>query len=117
MIHRSEGCTGPSMEPTIYSNDILLTEHVTPRRHRIDRGDIVISKCPSNPCQHICKRVTGIPGDKIRDGLSTYIVPNGHVWLEGDNRDNSTDSRIYGPVPQALLRGRAMCKVWPPGGI
>lgn len=110
-------CTGPSMEPTIYSNDVLLTEHVSPRLQRINKGDIVIAKCPSNPCQHICKRVTGLPGDKIYDGFSTYIVPVGHVWLEGDNSNNSSDSRMYGPVPQGLLRGRAMCKVWPPNDI
>lgn len=40
-------------------------------------------------------------------------VPVGHVWLEGDNRDNSTDSRSFGAVPQALIRGRVICRVWP----
>jgi signal peptidase I len=41
-------------------------------------------------------------------------VPRGHVWLQGDNLHNSTDSRHYGPVPYALLRGRVFAKVWPP---
>jgi len=44
----------------------------------------------------------------------TFQVPRGHVWLEGDNRNNSADSRTYGPVPQGLVRGRALCRVWPP---
>ncbi|XP_028512449.1 mitochondrial inner membrane protease subunit 1 [Exaiptasia diaphana] len=40
-------------------------------------------------------------------------VPKGHVWLLGDNPDDSTDSRDYGPVPYGLIRGRVCFKVWP----
>ncbi|EQB79178.1 hypothetical protein CB1_056579052 [Camelus ferus] len=38
------------------------------------------------------------------------LVPTGHVWLEGDNLQNSTDSRYYGPVPYGLIRGRIFFK-------
>uniref|UniRef100_A0A7N6B8I3 Peptidase S26 domain-containing protein n=1 Tax=Anabas testudineus TaxID=64144 RepID=A0A7N6B8I3_ANATE len=41
------------------------------------------------------------------------VVPKGHVWLEGDNLRNSTDSRSYGPIPYALIRGRVCLKLWP----
>lgn len=44
-------------------------------------------------------------------------VPAGHVWLEGDNLENSCDSRDFGPVPQGLIRGRVICKVWPPNDV
>lgn len=102
------------MEPTIKSDDILLTEHITAQMHKLRRGDIVIAKCPSNPSQNICKRIIGLPGDKIKLGFaSCKIVPVGHVWLEGDNLNNSSDSRDYGPVPQGLIRSRALCKIWP----
>ncbi|XP_010638716.1 mitochondrial inner membrane protease subunit 1 isoform X2 [Fukomys damarensis] len=40
-------------------------------------------------------------------------VPTGHVWLEGDNLQNSTDSRFYGPIPYGLIRGRIFFKIWP----
>nr|CAI5847163.1 unnamed protein product [Callosobruchus analis] len=107
-------CSGPSMEPTLHSDDILLAEHISPVVGKINRGDIIIAKCPTNPKQQICKRVVGMPGDRIRTGIaSSQIVPLGHVWLEGDNSRNSTDSRMYGAVPQGLIRSRAVCRVWP----
>ncbi|XP_024879942.1 mitochondrial inner membrane protease subunit 1-like isoform X1 [Temnothorax curvispinosus] len=106
-------CSGPSMEPTLYTNDVLLLERISVRLQRLEKGDIVISKCPNNPEQNICKRIVGLPGDRIRDGFTVTTIPYGHVWLEGDNRNNSIDSRVYGPIPQGLLRGRALCKILP----
>lgn len=108
-------CTGPSMEPTLESNNILLTEHITPKMERLRIGDIVIAKSPSNPNLNICKRVKGLPGDKIKQSFPRkhVYVPRGHVWLEGDNSSNSADSRAYGPVPLGLVRSRVVCRVWP----
>lgn len=106
-------CQGPSMEPTIVSNDIVLTEHVSVMLKKIKKDDIIISKSPSNPKQYICKRVLALPGEKIRKGFVVQTVPLGHVWLEGDNKSNSTDSRDYGPVPVGLIRSRAVCRLFP----
>ncbi|XP_056641355.1 mitochondrial inner membrane protease subunit 1 [Diorhabda sublineata] len=107
-------CSGPSMEPTLHSDDVLLTEHVSTLRNKINKGDIVIAKCPTNPNQQICKRVVALPGEKVKTGFTSHVyVPIGHVWLEGDNSYNSLDSRSYGPVPQGLIKSRAVCKVWP----
>ncbi|XP_060530524.1 mitochondrial inner membrane protease subunit 1 [Cylas formicarius] len=111
-------CSGPSMEPTIFSDDILFTEHISALTYGIKKGDIVIAKCPTNPKQQICKRVVGLSGEKMKTGFSSYErIPIGHVWLQGDNYTNSTDSRSYGPVPIGLIKGRAICKVWPPTRI
>ncbi|ORY34283.1 peptidase S24/S26A/S26B/S26C [Naematelia encephala] len=49
-----------------------------------------------------------------RRGQEQWIkVPKGHVWLVGDNLKNSTDSRDYGPVPLALVKGQVLARVWP----
>ncbi|KAH0998856.1 hypothetical protein HUJ04_013539 [Dendroctonus ponderosae] len=111
-------CSGPSMEPTIYSNDILFTEHLSALTQTIRKGDIIIAKCPTNHKQQICKRVVALQGEKVKTGFASYeIVPIGHIWIQGDNVSNSTDSRSYGPVPLGLVRSKAVCKVWPPSSI
>ncbi|XP_014341174.1 mitochondrial inner membrane protease subunit 1 isoform X2 [Latimeria chalumnae] len=112
-------CSGPSMEPTIKSYDIIISERLSRHFHWIQKGDIVIAKSPSDPRTNICKRVIGLEGDKISTNSPAVpfrnqkYVPKGHVWLEGDNRRNSTDSRSYGSIPYALIRGRVCLKIWP----
>lgn len=106
------------MEPTIFSDDIIVSEHITTKFSKYERGDVVILRSPTDPKMFICKRIIGIPGDKIKiNSIQHNIVPRGHIWLEGDNKNNSTDSRSYGPVPQGLVRGRALCKIWPINSI
>jgi inner membrane protease subunit 1 len=62
------------MEPTLYTNDVLLMERISIRLERFNKGDIVISKCPTNPKQNICKRIVGLPGDKIKNGSNVTMV-------------------------------------------
>uniref|UniRef100_A0A8C3K8Z5 Inner mitochondrial membrane peptidase subunit 1 n=1 Tax=Calidris pygmaea TaxID=425635 RepID=A0A8C3K8Z5_9CHAR len=57
-------------------------------------------------------RATGAE-EGLRCPVASRQVPKGHVWLEGDNLRNSTDSRCYGPVPYGLIRGRICFKIWP----
>ena len=44
-------------------------------------------------------------------------MPEGHCWLLGDNLEESRDSRTYGPVPLALIRGKVTTKIWPPSSL
>lgn len=67
------------MEPTIYSDDIIITERFSPRMNFVHRGDIIIARSPSNPHQFICKRVAAVSGDKIRQGIWTEIVSYNRV--------------------------------------
>ena len=87
------------------------------------RGDVVLATSPTNPTQLVFKRVVGLGGDVVdvphSNGRNFRLttrrvrVPPGSVWLQGDNARNSTDSRDYGPVPEEMLLGRAMVRVWP----
>ncbi|XP_034536215.1 mitochondrial inner membrane protease subunit 1 [Notolabrus celidotus] len=110
-------CSGPSMQPTIVNHDIVFSERISRHLCKIEKGDIIIAKCPSDPNMNICKRVMALEGDKVcvsgpSDLFKTHTyVPKGYVWLEGDNLRNSTDSRNYGPIPYALIRGRVCLKV------
>jgi signal peptidase I len=47
---------------------------------------------------------------------SLIVIPNGHVWLEGDNSINSSDSRNYGPQPASLVVGKVLMRLWPFSG-
>jgi inner membrane protease subunit 1 len=113
------------MLPTLNARgDVVLLSPRPVRRGDVQIGDIVVARSPVNPRHTVCKRVAGLPGGRVDPWAGggqgaaapapTIPIPPGHVWLQGDNAANSTDSRVYGPVPLALLRGRVRWRVWPP---
>eukprot|EP00244_Chara_vulgaris_P007303 TRINITY_DN2739_c0_g2_i1.p1 TRINITY_DN2739_c0_g2~~TRINITY_DN2739_c0_g2_i1.p1 ORF type:complete len:165 (-),score=0.96 TRINITY_DN2739_c0_g2_i1:236-730(-) len=115
-------CMGPSMMPTFNpSGDVVLLEHVSTKLDKLKAGDVVVAKSPTNPRLIVCKRIVGVSGDRVTiipiketERLRHVVVPKGHVWLQGDNIRNSTDSRHYGPVPSAMVKGKVFYKIWPP---
>ena len=94
------------MLPTMnVSGDFVLVSKQVTLKH----GQVVLAISPLDPTRKICKRIIGLPGDKIHS--HPHPIPPGHVWLQGDNLNNSVDSRSYGPVPIGLLKGTILCKV------
>jgi signal peptidase I len=108
------------MLPTLnVKGDVVLTEYISPRLSLLKPGDVVVATKPNDRKTSVIKRIRGVSGDTIwvhRHGALSpeqIVVPTGHVWLEGDNPLQSTDSRNYGPVPLGLVRGRIVLRFWP----
>lgn len=141
---------GPSMEPTFYTNDYIFVSKITYRFRPMQRGDVVVVNSPRNQDIELIKRVVGLPGDKLlfREGDvylngtlldepylnadtpvwqggyakedTAVIVPEDSVFIMGDNRPSSSDSREFGPVPLSNIVGQVFFRYYPPrkiGGI
>lgn len=108
-----------SMMPTFnHLGDVVLLERVSAHLKTIQRGDVVVAQSPTQPNQTVCKRIRAVQGDRVivpsnnaAVNPRVLVIPPGHVWLEGDNPLNSSDSRHYGPIPSALVKGRVIIKV------
>lgn len=135
-----------SMEPTFEIGDRFLLEKVSLIARPPAAGDVVCFRAPpalekfTPPGSCYIKRVVAIPGDvvSVRDGqlfvngspvhepylkeriryrLRDIVVPSGHVFVLGDNRNNSYDSHEWGCLSSTLLLGRPLCLFWPPERI
>lgn len=129
---------GPSMRPTLQSRERLVVNKFIYRMREPERGEIIVFRYPRDPSRDFIKRVIAVPGDtiEIKDGkvflnqqllsedyilektLTNYplsTVPAGHIFVMGDNRNNSEDSRFadVGFVPYDLVKGKAMVVFWP----
>ncbi|XP_044953657.1 mitochondrial inner membrane protease subunit 1 isoform X2 [Hordeum vulgare subsp. vulgare] len=117
---------GPSMLPALnMAGDVLLSDKVSPRYGRVGPGDVVLLVSPEDPRKVVIKRVLGMEGDAVTypvdagntDASKTVVVPQGHIWVQGDNIYASKDSRQFGPVPYGLVKGKMSYRIWPPTRI
>ncbi|KAK4155931.1 peptidase S24/S26A/S26B/S26C [Chaetomidium leptoderma] len=118
--------SGPSMLPTFeVVGEWLLVSRLHRRGRGIAVGDVVTYNIPVNDDVGV-KRVLGLPGDYVlmdtppsadggaaAGGGSMIQVPQGHCWIVGDNLVASRDSRYFGPVPLALVRGKVIATMRP----
>lgn len=121
----------PDVKPTGRTDRVFLF-------HGPQRGDIIVFLYPRDPSRDFIKRVIGLPGDtvEVRDGhvyvngralIEPYIlqaprytmppvhVPNGQYFVLGDNRNDSSDSHVWGTVPWYDIVGQAWVSYWPLG--
>jgi signal peptidase I len=128
-----------SMEDTLRKGDLLIADKFSYKllHHEPQRGDVMIFQYPEDKKLDYIKRVIGLPGDivEVRDGEvyvngkaldEEYIkeepiqdfgpepVPANHYFVMGDNRNHSSDSRVWGWVPKQNFEGRALFVFWPP---
>ena len=129
---------GPSMRPTLESEERLVVNKFIYRFRPPEKGEVLVFQYPRDPSRDFIKRVIATPGDtvEIREGrvlvndqilTEDYIlektrseypkstVPEGRIFVMGDNRNNSEDSRFadVGFVPYDLIKGKAILVFWP----
>ena len=128
-----------SMEPNFYDSEFILVNKLAYKLGEPGRGDVVVFNNPSNTEQDYIKRIVGIPGDTVmiqggevfvngqmlnepyvnrptepRTQVSTWVVEPNSLFVMGDNRPNSSDSRSFPEqLSQDLMVGKAWLRVWP----
>ena len=127
---------GFSMRPTLQDGEYILVNKLAYKFSEPVRGDIVVFVFPVNPEEDLIKRIIGVPGDTItiQEGMltvngvvvdepyinappaynGTWQVPEGELFVLGDNRNDSRDSHQWGLLPIENVIGRAVLIYWPP---
>ncbi|NOH04175.1 MAG: signal peptidase I [Chloroflexi bacterium] len=127
---------GISMQPTLEDGEFLLVNKLSYFFGDVQRGDIIVFHFPLNPQEELIKRVIGLPGDHVvvrnnqvyvNDQLldepyiaqaplyyGDWVVTEGHLFVLGDNRNNSNDSKDWGMLPEENVVGKAVLIYWPP---
>ncbi len=131
---------GQSMEPNFYERDYLIIDEISYRFNQPERGDVVVFKAPVGKDYYL-KRIIGLPGERVKIEDNKVIIyneqnPQGFLveedylseetvgkinqtlgedeyFVMGDNRDESYDSRRFGPIVKDDIVGKAWFRGWP----
>lgn len=129
---------GESMSPTFHTNQYVVIDKLSYLLGQPDRGDIVVFRYPfsqPNNERDFIKRIIGLPGEtvQIEGGVvrvngqpleepyiqtppafgGTWTLGADEYFVMGDNRNNSSDSRSWGPLKREFIIGRALFVYWP----
>lgn len=133
--------SGASMDPTFATGEYLIVDEISYRFNEPERGDVIVLKYPRNPSKFFIKRIVGLPGETLTmtDGSisitstevpipwtlnesyveftksdnSTITLAEDEYFVMGDNRSASLDSRSWGPLPENMIVGRALLRLFP----
>lgn len=133
--------SGASMDPTFDTGQYLIVDEISYRFDEPERGEVIIFKYPKDPSQYFIKRIIGLPGETVQvaqgdlvitknDGSTVtldepYVVNEGNggnlivilkdneYFVMGDNRPESSDSRMWGVLPRENIVGRALLRLLP----
>jgi signal peptidase I len=127
---------GFSMIPSLQNGEYVLVSRLSYKLDSPQRGDIIVFGLPGNQTQDLIKRVIGLPGETVsiqknmvkingvpleepyieQEPLYTgeWTVPEGQLFVLGDNRNDSKDSHQWGYLPMENIIGKALVIYWPP---
>lgn len=127
------------MEPSLHDGEFVVINRLAYRWNDPQRGEIIVFRFPLDLERRFIKRIIGLPGDTVtvREGQvlvnslplqepyvsapprydGTWTVEEGHVFVLGDNRNNSSDSQNWGSFSKEEIIGKAIIIYWPLGDL
>jgi signal peptidase I len=132
--------SGASMVPTFHPREYLVIDRMSIRSHEPKRGDVVVFKYPLDPSTYFIKRIVGLPGEtiviegdevrvaragetphalnepyrnKMSDAPTEITLKNDEYFVMGDNRSESADSRVWGPLQKRYIIGEPVMRLFP----